>query len=263
MYESNSFYKYNYGDHPSQFGILRLPDVEGKCPVVVTLHGGFWKDKYGLEQLTSLDEDLNKRGYATWNIEYRRIGETGGGWKGTFHDVVAAVNYLSQIGTKYQLDLERVVAVGHSAGGHLAFYLASRLKKGKQDQTEDILQIPLKGVISLAGVLNLEKMWQTDCCNHVNSSVFDLIGGTPTEFPERYHMASPIHRLPLNIHQVIIHGEEDQDVPIEISLDYYQKGIEFEDEIDLRIIPKADHFVLIEPQSEAWLTVVKSIEEIL
>lgn len=255
--------KLAYGNHPSQFGVLRLPHALKKCPVVVTIHGGFWKAKYGLEGISSLDEDLTKRGYATWNIEYRRVGEPGGGWKGTFYDAVDSVNYLSRLEKDFPLDLSRVVVIGHSAGGHLALWLASRIDHPNQDKTGDSLQIPIKGVISLAGVSDLEKMWQTDVQNGIDSPVANLIGGTPKEFPDRYLFASPIEQFPMNIPQILFHGDSDADVPIELSLRYYRKGVDFNDPVDLMILPKTDHFMLIDPLTEAWDAVVRSLNKLL
>ena len=144
-----------YGDHPSQFGELRIPELPGPKPVVITIHGGFWQSKYGLEENDPLDEDLTSRGYATWNIEYRRVGEDGGGWPGTLMDVIDAVNHLTQIEERFQLDLSRVVILGHSAGGHLALWLASRMNKVQMDEINRTLLVPIQRVISLAGVSDL------------------------------------------------------------------------------------------------------------
>src|SRR5690625_1045553 len=139
-----------YGDHPSQFGVLRMPKLSELSPVIITIHGGFWQSKYGLEENTPLDEDLTRRGYATWNIEYRRVGEDGGGWPGTFIDVIDAINYLIQLEERFQFDLSRVIILGHSAGGHLALWLVSQVKKFQMDEIGNTLFIPIQGVISLA-----------------------------------------------------------------------------------------------------------------
>ena len=255
--------KLTYGNQPSQFGVLRLPDASGKCPVVITFHGGFWKAKYGLEEISPVDEDLTKRGYATWNVEYRRVGEPGGGWEGTFHDAMDSANFLSQFKKDFPLDLSRVVIIGHSAGGHLALWLASRINRLNQDMMDGLLQIPIKGVISLAGVSDLEKMWEIDAQNGIDSPVENLMGGTPKEFPDRYRFASPIDQLPVGIPQILIHGDSDVDVPVELSLKYYHRAIGLKDQVDLKILPKTDHFMLIDPLSTAWQSVIDSLNKLV
>ena len=115
-----------YGPGPQQFGELRLPDGAGPHPVVIVVHGGCWLAEYDLGYMSSLAAALTADGVATWSIEYRRVGDDGGGWPGTFDDVGAAADHLREIAAEHELDLERVVAVGHSAGGHLALWLAAR-----------------------------------------------------------------------------------------------------------------------------------------
>ncbi|MCO7126916.1 alpha/beta hydrolase [Sporolactobacillus shoreicorticis] len=252
-----------YGDAQSQFGVLRVPKLTGRCPVVVTIHGGFWKSKYGLEEVDPLDEDLVQRGYATWNIEYRRVGEDGGGWTGTFHDVVDAVNHLNKLVERYPLDIFRVIILGHSAGGHLALWLASRLGKTEADEMGNVLQIPIKGVLSLAGVSDLQKMWESDIKKGISSPVASFMGGTPHEVPERYCFASPYELLPMHIKQVLVHGELDCDVPVELSVNYHRKAIEWGDRAGLIVCPEADHFKIIDPSSSAWRSVADSLETLL
>lgn len=248
-----------YGDHPSQFGVLRMPDLPGPSPVVVTIHGGFWQSKYGLEENTPLDEDLTRRGYATWNIEYRRVGEDGGGWSGTLRDVIDAVNHLIQLQERFQLDLSRVVILGHSAGGHLALWLASRYNK-KTDGIGNTLLIPIRSVISLAGVLDLKKMWEIHEERGMSSPVASFIGGSPQEVPERYRLASPIELLPLNVEQILIHGELDRHVPVDLSIEYHCKAIEQGDKVRLVVLPEVEHFMVIDPSSSAWESVIDSLE---
>ncbi|WP_241654827.1 alpha/beta hydrolase family protein [Sporolactobacillus shoreae] len=242
---------------------MRIPESSERCPVVVTIHGGFWKSKYGLEEIDRLDEDLVRRGYATWNIEYRRVGENGGGWAGTFHDVVDAVNHLSQIDEHFPLDLSRVVILGHSAGGHLALWMASRISKIQRDEMGSPLLIPIQGVISLAGVSDLQKMWKIHVKKGISSPVASFIGGTPKEVPDRYRLASPIELLPLNIEQILVHGDLDCDVPVELSVEYHRRAIELGDKVNLVVIPGAEHFKIIDPLSSAWGSVTDSLETLL
>lgn len=252
-----------YGDHPSQFGVLRMPELSGRCPVVVTIHGGFWKSEYGLEELDPLDMDLAGRGYATWNIEYRRSGEDGGGWAGTFHDVIDAVNHLSWLKEHFPLDLSRVVILGHSAGGHLALWLASRTGQVQTDEMGSPLLIPIQGVISLAGVSDLKKMWKIDADKGISSPVASFLGGTPQEVPERYRLASPIELLPLDVEQILFHGDIDCDVPVGLSVEYHRRAMKQGDKVKLAVLPEADHFKLIDPSSSAWAAVTDSLESLL
>lgn len=251
-----------YGDHSSQFGVLRMPTLSGLSPVVITIHGGFWQSKYGLEENTPLDEDLTRRGYATWNIEYRRMGEVGGGWTGTFDDIINAVNHLNQLKERFQLDLSRVIVLGHSAGGHLALWLASQINKDQMNGIENTLLIPIRSVISLAGVTDLRQMWKIHEDKGMISPVTSFIGGSPQEVPERYRLASPIELLPLNIEQILIHGELDRHVPVDLSVDYHRRAIELGDKVSLVVLPDVEHFMVIDPSSSAWQSVINSLESL-
>src|SRR5262245_60200302 len=139
-----------------QFGELRLPGGDGPHPVVIAIHGGFWKAAYGLDHIGPVCEALAGAGVATWNLEYRRIGNPGGGWPGTLEDVALGAGHLREIAGEHRLDLKRVVVVGHSAGGHLALWLAGR------GRSRDM---PLRGVVSLAGVADLRLAWELRLSN--------------------------------------------------------------------------------------------------
>lgn len=249
-----------YGNQPSQFGVLRMPEFPGLKPVVITIHGGFWQSKYGLEENDPLDEDLTSRGYATWNIEYRRVGEEGGGWPGTFIDVIDAVNHLTQIEERFQLDLSQVVILGHSAGGHLALWLASQINKVQMDDFNKTLLVPIQSVISLAGVSDLRKMWEIHEEKGISSPVASFMGGSPQEVSERYWLASPIELLPLNVEQILIHGELDRHVPVELSIAYHRRAIQQGDKVRLIVLPEVEHFMVIDPSSSAWKSVIDALE---
>jgi acetyl esterase/lipase len=250
----------HYGSEPLQFGELYIPNGHGPHPVVILIHGGFWRARYGLSLMTGLARDLAERGIAAWNIEYRRIGDVGGGWPGTLQDVACAADYLRTIASTYSLDTERVVAVGHSAGGHLALWLAARARLTKDNPlTVNDTPLPLKGVISLAGAMDLEYVWQLHLSN---DAAAELLGGTPGEVPERYAAASPAALLPLGVSQVLIHGTADANVPLTVSQVYARKAKKAGDSVTLIELPNAEHFVVIDPHSAAWELIVGEIQKL-
>ncbi|MFS1515354.1 alpha/beta hydrolase family protein [Bacillus sp. SCS-151] len=251
-------FKIYYGEHKSQFGVLRIPENSETYPVIVLIHGGFWQARYNLEENNPIADNLTNRGFATWNIEYRRVGEDRKGWTGTFNDVISAINHLSKIKELSPLDISNVTVIGHSAGGHLALWLGSRIK-ANNDGTFNELMVCIKKVISLAGVTDLVKMWEIHELKGMKSHVAALLGGGPQEVPERYELFSPIELLPMKVEQVLIHGELDRHVPVELSKNYYQSAMGKGDKVKLVVIPEIEHFKIIDPTSSAWGSVVDSI----
>ncbi|MCX6612069.1 MAG: alpha/beta hydrolase [Acidobacteria bacterium] len=235
-----------YGSDPLQFGDLRLPAGKGPYPLVINIHGGFWRAAYDLEHNGHLCEALRQKGVATWSIEYRRIGNPGGAWPGTFDDVKAAALHVKALAKQYPLNLKRTIAMGHSAGGHLALYLGAELPL-------------IKGVISLAGVADLRRAYELKLSKEV---VKDFLGGTPEQFPDRYKQASPIERLPLKKPTVLIQGEKDNIVPPEIARRYADAALKAGDKVKLDLLP-GGHFELIDPASTQWATVERRVLEML
>ncbi len=254
-----------YGPGAFQFGDLRLPAGPGPHPTVVLIHGGYWRAAYGLKLMTWLAKDLAARGYAAWNIEYRRVGNSGGGWPGTFLDVARAADYLREIAPTYAL---RVVSIGHSAGGHLALWLAGRPRipagdplAGSSIEGDNAGDGPLvpAGAISLAGVVDLAMAWQL----HLSmNAVVELLGGTPGEVPERYASTSPAALLPLGVPQVLFHGTADVHVPIEVSQAYAKAALAANDPVTYIELPGVDHFDLIDPGSEAWERIIEALKNL-
>ncbi len=239
-----------YGRDENQFLDLRLPAGRGPHPVVLNLHGGFWRSRYDLGHAGELCAALTRKGVATCNLEYRRVGNAGGGWPGTFDDVQAGFRFLSTIAAAQALDLARVVLIGHSAGGHLALWLAARLGAAKTSG--------LRGVVALAAVSDLQQAWELHLSN---DAVVGLLGGTPKEVAEHYAEASPME-LPIAVPQRLIHGAEDEIVPIAMSRAYVARKAPRE---DARLVepPHCDHFDLIDPQSKAWPRVEAAVLELL
>jgi acetyl esterase/lipase len=236
-----------YADHPSGFGDLRLPPGDGPFPVVVLVHGGCWLAEYDLGYLASLAAAITAEGYATWSIEFRRVGEEGGGWPGTFADVAAAADHVRVLARSYPLDTDRVIAVGHSAGGHLALWLAARRVLPPDDPLRGPDPLALAGVVSLAGIPDLAAYNAPQGCG---SAVPGLLGGDPAAHADRLQRASPIELLPLGVPQVLISGGRDTIVPASHARNYAAAG--GSDPIKTIVVDSAGHFELVTPAGRAW-----------
>jgi acetyl esterase/lipase len=250
-----------YGKSKFQFGDLRLPAAGEYTlqPVVIAVHGGYYRARYGLEYLGHVAAALTAVGFATWNIEYRRLGYRGGGWPGTFADVAAAADYLNALAAVYPLDLTRVVAIGHSAGGHLACWLAARHRISAQQPLHSDRPMPIGGAVALAGVLDLRRAWELRLSHGI---VRRLLGGTPEQVPERYDAASPLSLLPLGVPQILVHGTADSSVPFEISERYAAAALEKGDEVQLVALPGAGHFEIVDPRTPEWQSVLQSVRKV-
>jgi acetyl esterase/lipase len=236
-----------YAAHPSCFGDLRLPPGQGPFPVVVLVHGGCWLAEYDLGYLAGLAEAITARGYATWSVEYRRVGEAGGGWPGTFGDVAAAADHLRHLARSHPLDLQRVVAVGHSAGGHLALWLAARHGLPADDPLRGPDPLPVAGVVGLAAIADLAAYHAPEGCGSV---VPDLLGGEPAAHPERLRRTSPVAMLPLGVPQVLIAGGRDAIVPAVHARDYAAAAQA--DVVTVVAVEDAGHFELVVPEGRPW-----------
>jgi acetyl esterase/lipase len=226
-----------YGPHPEQVANLHLPaESGGPWPTVVLVHGGFWRQRWDRTTTTPLARDLAARGYAAWNLEYRRDG-----WPTTLEDVVAGIDAIAQ---RDELDGDRVVAIGHSAGGQLAFRAVQNTR------------VRLRAVVSLAGVLDLVAGARA---NLGDGACQAFLGGEPEAVPDRYANASPAARLPLGLPQLVVHGPNDDVVPAGQSRDYAAAARAAGDEVELVEPAGADHFDVVEPTHPAWLEVVERL----
>jgi acetyl esterase/lipase len=245
-----------YGRDPLQFGELRLPPGARPHPVAIVLHGGFWRAAYDLIHIGHLAAALTAAGVATWSIEYRRIGNPGGGWPGTFADVAAAADHLRALAPAYSLDLGRVVTVGHSAGGHLALWLAARRRIPAGHPLAAPDPLPVRRAVGLAAVSDLRMCWELGLSNGVAA---EFLGGSPDTVPERYAVGSPAALLPLGVPQVLIHGTEDDTVPLAVSEVYRDTAVALGDPVMLIPLPGLEHFALIDPESAAWPVVREAV----
>jgi acetyl esterase/lipase len=231
---------HRYGDDASQLGELFLPDG-GVHPVVVVIHGGYWRARYDRSLMAGLCTDLASHGLAAWNLEYRRVGN-GGGWPETFLDVAAGVDHLTEIGAA--LDLERVGAVGHSAGGHLALWAAARARL-PADAPGAAPRVLPRAVVSQAGVADLRLAAVTSPSDEPTRAL--LLGSQDV-----HALASPRELVPLGIDQLVLHGERDDTVSLEISRSYAAAARAAGDPCELRVLPGAGHFEHIDASTAEW-----------
>lgn len=242
-----------YGSDSNQFLDLRLPSKERTSaphPLVINIHGGFWRAKYSLDHAGHFCAALTALGFATANLEYRRVGNDGGGWPGTFSDIRSAYNFLIQNTQPHNLDSKRIMVMGHSAGGQLALCLAAHEPR-------------VTRVVSLAGVADLKRAYQLHLSN---DAVVEFLHGSPAEVPDHYREADPIELSIPQARQWLIHGLADDTVPPAFSRDYVAakqkrtgKGKEY---ANLLEIAGAGHFDLIDPQTQAWKQVKKTVVEL-
>ena len=230
-----------YGKAPQQFGELRVPTGDGPFPVMVLIHGGCWQNAFDYVYMTRLAAWFTEHGLATWTIEYRRLGDDGGGWPGTFLDVADATDALRSIAAKSKLDLDRVYAAGHSAGGQLALWLASRGKLPESSELYRKEPVAIRGVIGLAAITNLAK-YRIGPPNSCHSSVEPLLGGAPDKVASRYAETSPSQRLPLGIPQIFIQGEKDPIVEAASVREYIDSAKKANDHAIILPLEGAGHF---------------------
>lgn len=229
----------SYGADPNQFVDVRIAAGKMPHPVVFFIHGGYWRAKYNLTYAGHLCHALKNAGIATWNVEYRRVGNPGGGWPGTFEDIRSAYRGLLETQAKNTLpplDLKRLCVAGHSAGGQLALSLAAHEKA-------------IRSALSLAGVLDLRRAWELHLSN---DAVAAFLGGSPTEVPEHYREASPAEQHIPQAIQKVIHGSADDSVPYQISKNYAERKKKAGENVELITLPKTGHFEIVDPGSAVW-----------
>lgn len=224
-----------YGSDVNQFADLRLPKSAGSHALAVVIHGGYWRARYDLGYMGHLCAALAADGVATANLEYRRVGNVGGGWPGTFADIRAAYQFLMQNARKYEFDAKHVIVMGHSAGGQLALCLAAH-------------EVGVRAAISLAGVVNLQRAYELHLSN---DAVVEFLGGTPTEVADHYREADPM-RLAIGARQWLVHGAADDVVPPTLSADYVRAKGKMKEDARLVEIAGAGHFEVVDPQAGAW-----------
>lgn len=253
-------HRIQYGGDPLQFGDLRLPKGKGPHPVAVVIHGGCWLAKFADLRLTApLADALARAGVATWNVEFRRVDDPGGGWPGTLADIGQAVDHVRELAASYPLDPTRVIVIGPSAGGHLALWAAARHRLPSASPLAAKSPLPLRGALSLAGMGDLRAYLEEPC----GGPILRLVGGSPADVPERYKAASPAELLPLGIKQVLVAGAHDTIVRPEYAEEYAAAARRSGDDAQVILIRSAAHFEVIAPGSAAWPTVESTALELL
>ncbi len=259
----------HYGTDESQFADLWLPRgpvPASGWPVVAFLHGGWWSSGFDLLYGGFLCRALRDSGVAVWSIEYRRTGITGGGWPATFQDAAAGFDHLALLREPAQLDLGRVVAVGHSAGGHLALWLAGRAHIPESS----VLHAPqprvaLRGVVGLAAAADLGLLLELSVGTFAGDRLWveHLMGGSPAALPLRYAAADPGRLLPLVCAQALVQGSDDGQIPPGLPERWAVKVRRNNGSCSVTRVPEADHFDVVDPRSRAWPVVRAAIFSML
>lgn len=242
-----------YGTEPAQVAELFLPKGAGPHPVVVLIHGGCFLTEYqGLRETSGIAADLAQRGFAVWNLDYRKLGEAGGGYPGTFLDVAAAIDLLRAEAPRRRLDLGQVVAVGHSAGGHLALWAASRHRLPRTSPLWRADPLPIRAVVSVGGIGDLAADGKVfgGACGPVLARV-----APPQTHPE----TSPAALLPSGVRTVMVHGEFDHVMPPATGEAYAARARAAGDEAEAITLPGFGHFDPVIPTTAAWERVAEVV----
>ena len=246
----------HYGADPLQVADVWVPAGAGLHPVALMVHGGCWQTEIADRTIMNwIADDLRRRGIAVWNIDYRGVDRPGGGYPGTFQDVAAAADALRAHAAEYHLDTRRVVATGHSAGGHLALWLAGRPRLPADSPLRTANPLPIAEVVSLGGLPDLEETARSEngCGNEV---IGRLTNG---------HFAdTSVPRLaPLGVPQVLINGRQDRVIPIPYAEGYARPMRAAGDDVRVRMLDRTGHAELIAPETAAWAAAVEEIERVL
>ncbi len=259
-----------YGDDQMQKVDLWLPAGAGPHPTVLMVHGGCWQTAIADRRIMNwIADDLRKRGVAVWNIDYRGVDRTGGGYPGTFSDAAAAADSLRKHAPHHKLDISPLVAVGHSAGGHLALWLAARpavksrpasplIPRGSPLLAADPLKID--SVVSLGGLPDLE-LAATPPGSGCGTEIIEKLVGPPTLSSRNVYADTSVPRLaPLGVRQVLINGLQDRIIPTAYAEDYASKMRTAGDKVKVRMIDRTGHVELIAPETAAWKATVEEIK---
>jgi acetyl esterase/lipase len=252
-----------YGSAPSQYAELFLPPGKGPFPVAVLVHGGCWTKEFGgIVQLRSVAGALAARGIASWNVEYRRVDEAGGGYPGTYQDMNAALALLARSAHDYPLDVGRLVAVGHSAGGQLVQWMAGRARIPATSPLYEAHGLPVRQVVSLGGLADLRReaaVIKSSC----ERDLVDLTGVPSAARPDVFADTNAADLLPNGSHTTLVTGELDTISPPRVAHDYAARARAAGDGAEVVILPGASHYDEVAPTSPSWPRVLQTIETAL
>ncbi|MGN6376644.1 MAG: alpha/beta hydrolase family protein [Sphingomonas sp.] len=251
----------SYGPDSMQKVDVWLPKGEGPFPTVLMVHGGCWQTS--IADRTLMDwaaDDLRRHGFAVWNIDYRGVDRTGGGYPGTFHDAAAAADLLRADAARFRLDTSRIVAVGHSAGAHLALWLAGRHKLPKDSPLTGGDPLRIARVIALGGLPDLEATAASPDNGCGTDVVGQLVGPATPSHPDPYADTSVTRLLPLGVPQDLVDGREDRIIPYRLPVSYVEKAHAAGDEATLHTVANTGHVELIAPGTAAWAETRRLVE---
>lgn len=252
-----------YGAAPSQFAELFVPAGAGPFPLAVIIHGGCWTKEFGgITQMRNMAGNLAAQGIAVWNVEYRRYDEEGGGYPGMYHDVATAMDQLRALAPQHQLDLSRVVLIGHSAGGHLAQWAGARarLPRSSPLYVAEPLSVPV--VISLGGLADLrneQALIKSSC----DRDMAQLAGVASAARPDIFSDTSPAELLPAGVRTVLIHGEHDTIAPLRVGQDYARRAQAAGDAAEVLLLPGGSHYDEVAASSPSWPLIEAQIHKAL
>ena len=249
----------SYGPSPLQFANLRMPSTRGPHPVVIVIHGGCWLSAYDITYMGKFEQALADSGFAVWSIEYRRVGDEGGGWPNSFTDIAHGADKLRDVAKQYDLDLTRVVASGHSAGGGYALWLAARSKIAPSSDLVVKDPLRIRAVFGLAPAADLEMVQAANTCGGV---IGKLMGGSPAEQDSRYAAASLMRLAPLSVPQTLVFGMLDRQwTPVGRS--YLARAQQLGDTaVHVVELPESGHFEMVNPASTSWPAVITSLKSL-
>jgi acetyl esterase/lipase len=232
---------------------------DGKpLPVIIAVHGGCWRARYDMGHLRPLCAALANEGYGVWSIEYRRVGN-GGGWPTTFLDIGAQADRVRDVAAEHNLDLSRVIALGHSVGGQFVLWLGARAGFAPDHALYQPNPIKLKGIVAMAAIVDLADTFDLNICT---GNAANLLGGMPREVPGRYAAASPTMLLPLNTPQHIICGRHDDTVPVSHTEPYARRAKAFGEAVTFTVIETIGHYEMAAPGTDAWPVVCDAVRQL-